>query len=141
MPKRNQYTVQYRHSPFYKMRGFSLLEVLVAFSILAMTLGVLSNIYSRATMSIVSGNEYAKATLVAQSLLAGAGVSDDLEVIETSGTSLEKYNWVKRVTPYANAENEDIKIELRRVEVEINWESLGKTRRIKLQSLKPVMKT
>lgn len=55
-------------------RGFSLLEVLVAFSILALSLGVLMRIFSGALTNTAVSREQTEALVLAQSLIASAGV-------------------------------------------------------------------
>lgn len=82
-----------------RQRGFSLLEVLVAFSILALSLGVLMRIYSGALNNVGVASEQAEALVVAQSLLAGAGVETPLAEGETAGRHGERFDWRLVVAP------------------------------------------
>jgi general secretion pathway protein I len=56
-----------------RQRGFSLLEVLVAFAILALTLGALLQIFASGARSATVTDGYARAVEVAESTLARAG--------------------------------------------------------------------
>ncbi len=80
--------------------GFSLLEILVAFSIMALTLGVLLRIFGGAGRIAGTADEYSRAIVVAESLLASAGVESPLQPGETSGEIGESYRWTLRVDPY-----------------------------------------
>lgn len=80
--------------------GFSLLEVLVAFSILALSLGVLLRIFGGAGRLAGLTEEHARAVVLAESLLARAGVEEPLRPGETSGQIDETYDWAMRVSPF-----------------------------------------
>lgn len=80
--------------------GFSLLEILVAFAVLALTLGVLLRIFGGGTRTAQTIDEYTRALSIAESLLAAAGVETPLEEGETEGDLNQGYHWRLRVTPY-----------------------------------------
>jgi general secretion pathway protein I len=80
--------------------GFSLLEVLIAFSILALSLGILLRIFSGDGRLAGLGEEHARAVVLAQSLLANAGVEKPLQTGEFSGDIDERYSWVMQVSPF-----------------------------------------
>lgn len=81
-------------------KGFSLLEVLVAFSILALSLGVLLRIFSGDGRLAGQAEEHSRAVVLAQSLLAGAGVEAPLEPGESSGNIDGQFDWTMSVTPF-----------------------------------------
>lgn len=74
-------------------RGFSLLEILVAFSILALVLGILLQIFSKGLNLAATGEQYSRALLVAESLLATVGQSREIEVGENHGQADDLYQW------------------------------------------------
>jgi len=82
-----------------KQRGFSLLEILVAFSILALSLGVLMQIFSGSLRNTEVTHDQAQAVVLAQSLLAAAGVETPLTPGETSGVQTGKFRWLLRTRP------------------------------------------
>jgi len=79
--------------------GFSLLEVLVAFSILAVSLGVLMQIFSGSLRNADVSRDQAQAIVLAQSLLASAGVENPLAAGESTGTLDDKFRWALSATP------------------------------------------
>jgi general secretion pathway protein I len=80
--------------------GFTLLEVLVAFAILALSLGVLIQIFSTGLNNVALGSEYSRAILLAQSQLAALGVEAPLAAGESNGEFGDGYRWHVTVTPY-----------------------------------------
>lgn len=81
-------------------RGYTLVEVLVAFVILAMTLTVLFRIFSGGVRNIAVSADYARAVLIAESQLAAAGIDEPLFTGEASGIEDEEFAWTRSVTPY-----------------------------------------
>jgi general secretion pathway protein I len=82
-----------------QQRGFSLLEILVAFSILALSLGVLMQIFSGSLRNAEVTRDSAQAVALAQSLLASAGVEATLVPGESAGVLGDKFRWLLRVSP------------------------------------------
>lgn len=80
--------------------GFSLLEILVAFAILALTLGVLLRIFGGGVRSVALADEHAQAVLFAESLLARVGSETPVVAGESRGELDERYRWVLRITPF-----------------------------------------
>jgi general secretion pathway protein I len=62
-----------------RQSGFSLLEVLVAFAILALTLGVLMQIFAGGSRNALTGSSYSRAVELAESVLALAGTEYPLQ--------------------------------------------------------------
>jgi general secretion pathway protein I len=138
----------------FAQAGFSLLEVLVAFSILALSLGVLMQIFSGAMRNAVLSDQYSQATLLAQSKLSSVGSEEPLRDGETQGSFENGMRWRVTVTPYEEipaegaeqAEEEEPavrpasrrrrRIEGYRVIVEVSWEDADKLRRVELESLR-----
>ena len=83
-----------------EQRGFSLLEILVAFSILALSLGVLMQIFSGSLRNADMTHDQAQAVVLAQSLLSAAGAETPLAPGESSGVHTGKFRWLLRVSPF-----------------------------------------
>lgn len=88
-------------------RGFTLLEVLVAFSILSLSLGVLIQIFGSGLHRTALAEEYTLATLHAESLLARFGVEEPLEIGETGGEIDERYRWRALVEEFVDEADQD----------------------------------
>ena len=81
--------------------GFSLLEVLVAFTLFAVALGVLMQIFSRGVNGASLADHYAKATMYAESKLAAVGLEEAIKEGTSSGKfDDETYAWQVSIKPY-----------------------------------------
>ena len=82
--------------------GFSLLEVLAAFVILALVGTALFRLFGGALGNASLADEYSRATLYAESRLAGIGVETPLREGTQQGTSEDGfYAWTTKVEPYS----------------------------------------
>lgn len=86
--------------PERRSRGYTLVEVLVAFLILAMSLTVLLRIFSGGLRSVSVSSDYAEAVMIAETQLAAAGLDERLVAGETSGVAGEQFQWTRVVEEY-----------------------------------------
>jgi len=120
--------------------GFSLLEILIAFSILALSLGVLLNIFSGGLNRAIVSEEYQQAVTIAQSKLAAAGVEWPLGDGDKQGQMLDKFNW----TLFIQAINSDdidaasatMNIQAYQVVSRVQWLAGDDDRQIELTTVK-----
>jgi general secretion pathway protein I len=83
-----------------RSRGFSLLEVLVAFVILALALGTIMRIFSQGMSRVSESDRYARAVMLAESKLAQLGADIPLEEGELSGDAEDALHWRVSLTAY-----------------------------------------
>ena len=82
-------------------RGFSLLEVLVAFVILSLVATALFRLFSGSLANVSAADDYSRAVLVAESALAGAAAVRPLrEATETGSADDGRIEWTTRVVPF-----------------------------------------
>ena len=82
-------------------RGFTLMEILVAFVVLAAAVGILYRTFSTGLNNVDAVAGYTEALAVADAKLAGLGLEKTLEEGEESGTTEDRrYNWKVVVQPY-----------------------------------------
>ena len=129
-----------------KQQGFSLLEVLIAFSILALSLGILLKIFSAGVNTALVAEDYTAAVQIAESVMAKTGVETPLQPGQSSGLENEKYHWLVEVSPFEfNPENVDptaITAMLFKVKVVVNWgDDNADDRQVELTTLKLINKT
>jgi len=119
-------------------RGFSLLEVLVAFAILALTLGVLLQIFSRAMNTTVLSEDYSRAVALAEAKLAGVGADIPLQPGVQSGDPVDGMDWIVNIEPYQPAgwlgENPPFQPYL--ITAVASWPSVTGAHRVVLRSLR-----
>ena len=129
-----------------KQQGFSLLEILIAFSILALSLGILLKIFSAGVNTALVAEDYTAAIQIAESLMAKTGVETPLQAGQDSGLENEKYHWQVEVSPFEfNPENVDptaLTAVLFKVKVTVSWgDDNVNDRQIELTTLKLINKT
>jgi len=123
-----------------KQQGFSLLEILIAFSILAFSLGVLLKIFSAGVNTATVAEDYTAAVQIAESLMAKTGLETSLQIGQESGVENEKYDWLVTVSPFIfNPANIDVatnSLALFKVKVIVSWDKNINARRVELTTLK-----
>ena len=111
--------------PLNKQQGFSLLEILIAFSILALSLGILLKIFSAGVNTAGVAEHYTAAVQIAESLMAKTGVETPLQVGQSTGSEKDYYAWQVDVSPFTfNPENVDtttLTAALFKVKVVVSW--------------------
>ncbi|WP_312709936.1 prepilin-type N-terminal cleavage/methylation domain-containing protein [Stenotrophomonas sp.] len=84
-----------------RARGFTLLEVIVAFALLGLALTLLLGSLSGGARQVKDAELRTRAVLHAQSLLAAAGVEEPLQVGRQQGEWEQgRYRWELQVQPY-----------------------------------------
>jgi len=125
--------------PDRRQSGYSLVEVLVAFVILAMALTVLFRIFSGGLRNVDAAANYSRALLVAEERLVAAGTGEALAAGEIEGTTGERYRWTRRITPYEPEGYEparDSGVDAWRIEVEVTWDAGTRDRRVGLSTIR-----
>ncbi len=122
----------------HSQSGFSLLEVLVAFSILALALGVLLQSFSTGTRGVTQSGLYSRATLLAESIFAQVGRDEELFEGEHSGEFDDFFRWRVALIPYESEDLDPRKLSLEpvAVTVEVEWDEGDRTPRIALTGLR-----
>ena len=120
--------------------GFSLLEVLVAFVILALTLSVVMRIFSGGLRNAALADDYSRAVLLAESRLAELSVRP-VEG-EAGGEFDGKFRWHSSTHPWvddiaaAGEGTQPMPVRLMEIEVRVAWgEEGGKSREVGLNTL------
>ena len=86
-----------------KQRGYTLIEVIVAFAILALALTLLLGTLTGAARQVRCSADAGRAALHAQSLLDQTGVGESLQPGHTQGDFENgRYRWAMDVAPYAD---------------------------------------
>lgn len=116
-----------------------MIEILVAFVILSLTLSVIMQIFSGGLRNIRRSDDYSRALYLAESRLAALGVEQPLREGAMSGALDRRFRWQSSVQPYREAVTADeapLKVVLYRTTVDVSWDDGGQTRRLELTSLR-----
>lgn len=111
------------------VRGFTLLEIIVALSLLAIGLGLAMQIATGAMRNAKRAAERTEAALYAQSLLDGVGVGERLEVGRSTGEFGDDYRWELDVSEHeieapdgsAGIDPALAPVQLYRLELLVSW--------------------
>ncbi len=120
-------------------QAYTLDEVLVAMMILALSLTVIFRIFGGGLNKIGIASDYARAVMIAESVLAAAGNTEILQPGESSGSLFDRYRWTRTVSPYqAHGEPsfDDLPLNVYRVSVTVEWPATNGDRSLELSTLK-----
>ncbi len=118
--------------------GFSLLEVLVAFAILSVSLGVLLQVFAGGLRNAGVSGDYTQAALYAESILAAIGREAPLSEGVHSGPIDDRFSWRSTVDAYTEGMpvSENMPVHGYRVRVEVFWRGLAQARSVQLETLR-----
>lgn len=107
-------------------KGFSLLEVLVAITILGITLGTIMSLFSGAMRSVGSSAEYSQALLFARKGMEDTMLKEDIHLGIEEGNFGNGYTWERTITLLELSEEDeylkdDIPFNLYDIEIRVKW--------------------
>jgi general secretion pathway protein I len=118
-------------------RGFTLLEVLVAFAILALTLGALIQVFSQAIAATILSGAYSRASVLAEQKLDDVGLDIPLQAGSFSGEPEDGIAWQVTIAPYDLGDTGwQAPLQPYVVTATAAWEDGGRQRRITLSSMR-----
>lgn len=119
-------------------RGFSLLELLVAFAIMAMSLGLLYRVAGGSARHVADVVQHQQATWLAESLLASrgnVGATGWNEDGESAG-----FKWQVRSSPYSSGVKGPQVVPLHAIRLSISWTAGSRPGQLDLVTLLPERK-
>lgn len=127
--------------------GFTLLEVMLAFVIFALSFAVVLEIMAGSMRSVRRASDDTQVALFAQSVIDLVGTEIPLEEGGFSGTSMDRYNWRMDVYLYA-VSDEDLRtqelaelsgVELYKIDLDINWQAGRRDRSLHFSTVRSVL--
>ena len=129
----------------HRARGYTLIEVIVAFAVLALALGVLLGILSNSTKQIRWADDAGRAALHAQSLLDQVGVGQALQPGHREGGFEDgRYRWALDVAPWRDPSLRDAAPQpedpgapkLMQLLLDVRWGDGGPRNRLQVRTLR-----
>lgn len=120
--------------------GFSLIEVLVALTILAISFGVIFEIFSGGLRRVNDGSQGFKAMLQAETLMNDLGHNLPIREGAQQGTTDLGYKWQIDIKPYepdmGDVDVESPLGELYDISITVRWQSGLRERQVTIHSLR-----
>lgn len=114
-------TLNFVHTFRYRREGgFTLLETLVALSVLAISLGVTYQVFSSALRSSTLADDYAQASMYADSHLADIGRKVHALPAVSEGSYNERYSWKLEILPLDGSNSRALVETVKRYQVVLN---------------------
>jgi len=102
--------------------GFTLLETLVALSILAISLGVIYQIFGTSLRNMQYAKEYSHAQMFSESKLSELGKGIPVKEGSFEGDFNQKYTWKMNIKPLSSISENDVVLKFR-VNFTVLWNS------------------
>ena len=122
-------------------RGFTLLEVLVAFTLCAFVLAGALQLFSGGIRGTATSQRHVIATMMAQSKLAELEADPAPTVRRLAGQTADGYRWLADVSLYAEPQADDLRnapVALYQLTVEVAWGTERRDRAVTLTTLRVV---
>jgi len=119
--------------------GYTLLEVLVAFAILGMSLAVLFRIFSAGVNNVGVASDYVQAVLIGEARLESLASESVLEPGMSQGIALGKFHWTRTISRELLPQlemTERSTVASYRINVAVAWPAGRNTRQIELETLR-----
>jgi len=121
--------------------GFALIEILVAVSILAISLVVIFQLFSGGLKSRKLSEQYARGVFHAREKMGETLLTPDLSEGETQGEFEDGYEWQMAITPIPSEEDEEkMSVGLLNINIRITWHEGEKKKSFVVDTLKVVKK-
>ena len=128
-------------------RGFTLLEVMLAFVIFALSFATVLEVMAGSMRSVKRASDDTEVALFAQSIIDLVGTEIPVEEGQFNGTGMDRYQWQLDITLYESGDEdmgtevlaEMSGVELYRVDLEIDWETGRRQRDLHFSSLRSVL--
>ncbi len=121
-----------------RVRGFTLLEILVAFIVLAVAGGALLQLFQGGLQNLTLAAEYTQAALLARSKLAELDARAEVSASSEEGSFDDQFRWEVTLQPYVDADGAtppEAGVQAMQLELTVLWGAGPDERRYAVQSL------
>jgi general secretion pathway protein I len=127
--------------------GFTLLEVMLAFVIFALSFATVLEIMAGSMRSVRRSSDDTQVALLAQSIIDLVGTEIPIEEGQFNGSDMDRYDWSMGIYLYA-ASDEDVRtqelaelsgIELYQVDLDISWQAGRRDRNMHFSTIRSIL--
>ncbi|HMK56389.1 MAG TPA: type II secretion system protein [Dissulfurispiraceae bacterium] len=122
--------------PLADRQGFTLLEILVAFSLIGIVLVVVMQIFSAGMRSLSLSDSYVNASAHAEAIMRNITEDDDFPKVELSGTTQDGYRFNAAVSKAYEDRTQSLNVELYEVRLTVYWNDGVRERSLSIDTLK-----
>ena len=120
--------------------GFTLLEVLVALTLLSVALVVILQLFSANLRGIATSEDFAKATMRAEATMRDVLDNEDIEEKSSSETTPDGYRIDVAITNADEKRTENLPLKLLQISLTVHWKDGVKERSLTIKTMKAVTK-
>lgn len=127
--------------------GFTLLEVMLAFVIFALSFATVLEIMAGSMRSVRRSSDDTQVALLAQSIIDLVGTEIPIEEGQFNGTDMDRYDWSMGIYLYA-ASDEEVRtqelaelsgIELYQIDLDISWQTGRRDRNMHFSTIRSIL--
>lgn len=125
----------------FTQRGFSLIEVLVAFVLLSFSLAVILQIFSGSLRNVAAARNYTNAMVLADAKLSSLGSELPIETGEVTGEDGD-FVWRLSITPYVypdespEQDSQQTDQQLFEVSISVSWQQGARQPQVDMHTLR-----
>ncbi|HMK61845.1 MAG TPA: prepilin-type N-terminal cleavage/methylation domain-containing protein [Dissulfurispiraceae bacterium] len=116
--------------------GFTLLEILVAFSLISVVLVVIMQIFSAGMRSLSLSDSYVNASANAEAIMRNITENEDFPSVELSGTTRDGYRFNAAISKAFEDRTRSLNVELYEVRLTVYWNDGVRERSMSVDTLK-----
>lgn len=123
-------------------KGFSLIEIMIAFVIMAIALTIVIRVFSTGLKTVSETEKYSIAVQIAESLMARVGEDISLDNSQLKGDIEETYYWLVTIEPMLidyklfMVDGSNDNMQLKKVKIQVGWLDNQISSKIELDGIK-----
>lgn len=123
-------------------KGFSLIEIMIAFVIMAIALTIVIRVFSTGLKTVSETEKYSIAVQIAESLMARVGEDISLDNSQLKGDIEETYYWLVTIEPMLidykllMIDGANDNMQLKKVKIQVGWLDNQISSKVELDEIK-----